>query len=287
MKIVTDCAADLPTEEARDLNISVAPLFIQFPEGEVNSNEISADEFYQRLEAMQPNIPTTAQPSERIFSDLYQKIASKGEEVISIHISSGLSGTVNSARLAARQMTDRLVHIVDSMTLSGAERFQVLSAARAIQHGWNIQQIMHRLEEVRNKTEIIYTLDTLKYLARGGRIGRVQALAGSLLNIKPIIRVEHGDGKYSTVGKARTIRRAMEDIADHIAAMYHNEKALWVSVMHGNFTEQAELMTRVLREKLNIGKLEILRISPVLGVHTGPGVVGAAVVPQHLLDEYS
>jgi DegV family protein with EDD domain len=204
-----------------------------------------------------------------------------------VHISSGLSGTINSARLAARQMSDQLVHIVDSMTLSGGERFQVLAAAQAVQHGWNVQQIMRRLDDVRKKTEVIYTLDTLKYLARGGRIGRVQALAGSLLNIKPIIRVEHEDGKYSTVGKARTVRRAMDDIAEHISSMYQNEKELWVSVMHGNFGEQAEQMAQILREKLRVGKLEILRISPVLGVHTGPGIVGAAVVPMHLMSDFT
>lgn len=287
MKIVTDCAADLPTDEARNLNVAVAPLFIQFPEGEVNSSDITADEFYRRLEAMQPNIPTTAQPSERIFSQLYQKTAEKGEEIISIHISSGLSGTINAARLAASQMTDRLVHTVDTMTLSGAERFQVLAAVRAVQHGWTIEQILRRLDEIRSKTEIIYTLETLKYLARGGRIGRVQALAGSLLNIKPIIRVAHEDGKYSTVGKARTVRRALEDIVNHLVEMYKNEKPLWVSVMHGDFTEPAEQMARLVQEKLNIGKLEVLRISPVLGVHTGPGIVGAAVVPLHLMEDFA
>lgn len=286
MKIVTDSAADMPAEEAQKLGVAVAPLFIQFPEGEVNSNDISADEFYRRLVAMQPEIPTTAQPSEKVFSEIYRKFTQPGDEIISVHISTGLSGTLNAARLASEQLTDRVVHLVDTMTLSGAERFQVLAAYRAAEKGWNAQAILRRLEEIRECTEIIYTLETLKYLARGGRIGRVQALAGSLLKIKPLIRVAHEDGKYSTVGKARTINRALEEIGDHLVEMFKQEKSLWVTVLHGDFREPAEDLTRLLQQKLSIGKIETLRVSPVLGVHTGPGVVGVAVVPLHLMEEF-
>jgi len=285
MKIVTDCAADLPVEEAQLLDIVVAPLYINFPDGEINSSDLSPDEFYSRLEGMQPEIPTTAQPSAGVFSELYQRILEKKEEVLSIHISSGLSGTINSAQLGAKHFTEGLVKVVDSLTLSGGQRFQVLAAARAIKAGWAPSAILERLEEIRKATEVVYTLETLKYLARGGRIGRVQALAGSLLNIKPIIHVDKSDGKYSTLGKARTIQRALEDITNHLAELYHNEKSLWVSVLHGKFHEQAQELSNLLQEKLDIGKLEILRISPVLGVHTGPGIVGATVVPLRLIDE--
>jgi len=285
MKIVTDCAADLPIEEARALDVTVAPLFIQFPDGEVNANEITPDEFYRRLEDMQPEIPTTAHPSEGTFSDLYKRLCAKGEEILSIHISSGLSGTANAARLAAQQLAQGLVHVVDTLTLSGGERFQVLASARAIQAGWNQAAILERLEAIRVATEVLYTLDTLTYLARGGRIGRVQALAGSLLHIKPIIRVDHKDGKYSTTGKARTIRRAMEQIADQLCGVYSKETPLWVSVVHGKFEEQAGELAGLLKERLNVARMEILRISPVLGVHTGPKIVGAVAVPLHLMEE--
>lgn len=285
MKIVTDCAADLSAEEAAALGVTVAPLFIHFPEGEVDATTIPADQFYNRLEAMQPVIPTTSQPSSGIFADLYNKVAAAGEEVFSIHISSGLSGTLNSARTAAKQISDKLVHVVDTLTLSGGQRFQVLAAARAIQAGWSRAAIFERLEQIRKSTEVVYTLDTLTYLARGGRIGRVQALASSLLNIKPIIRVDREDGKYSTVGRARTIRKAMEDIADHLAKTYTANTPLWVSVVHGRFQEQADVLAGLLQERLNVGKLEMLRISPVLGVHTGPGIVGATVAPLSLIEE--
>jgi DegV family protein with EDD domain len=281
MKIITDCAADLTREEVQLLNITVAPLYINFPEGQVNANDLSADDFYQRLENMQPEIPSTAQPSEGEFSALYQEFGSETEEILSIHISSGLSGTINSARLAAQHTAGRLVEVVDSLTLSGGERFQVLAAAMLAKAGWKKQAIIDRLEEIRLSTEVVYTLETLTYLARGGRIGRVQALAGTLLKVKPIIHVDPKDGKYSTLGKTRTVPQALENITDLLRQRYQDD-VLWVSVMHGHYAEKAEELASLVKSRLNIGKLEILRISPVLGVHTGPGIVGAAVMPLRL-----
>jgi DegV family protein with EDD domain len=267
-------------EEATDLDIQVAPLFIKFPEGEVNSNDITPDVFYQRLVSITPRIPTTSQPSSGILADIYKKLVETGEEVLSIHISSGLSGTIESARSGAAQLAGKAVTIVDSMTLSGGERFQVLAAALGARAGRSREQILERLGKIRENTELIYTLETLEYLQRGGRIGRVQALAGSLLGIKPLIRVEKSDGKYSNMGKARTIPKALETIANHIESLYGKETPLWVSVLHGQLAEQANRLAEIMRGKVKVGKLEILRISPVLGVHTGPGVVGTAVIPM-------
>jgi DegV family protein with EDD domain len=283
MILVTDCAADLPLQEVAELGVVVAPLFIQFPEGEISSDDISPDDFYNRLEAMRPVIPSTAQPSPEIFAGIYRRLAEKHEEILSIHISSGLSGTLNSARLGAAQAGQTMVHLFDSMTLSGGERFQVLAAAMAIRAGWKMDAILERLTKLREQTEVIYTLETLEYLRRGGRIGRVQALAGALLGLKPVIRVDPADGKYSTAGKERTIRKSLESIAEGLAKKYA-DRPVWVSVLHGRFAEQADVLAGLLRERLNPAKLEILRISPVLGVHTGPGIVGAAVTPMELME---
>ena len=283
MKIVTDCAADMSAEELERLGVTQAPLFIQFPEGEVNSADISADEFYDRLEAMRPQIPTTAQPSGGIFAEMYRKLAQVEKNILSIHISSGLSGTINAARDGGEQVqAEANVSHWDTLTLSGGERFQVLAAALADKAGWAMQALQDRLTQIREKTEVIYTLDTLEYLARGGRIGRVKALAGALLNLKPVIRVDT-DGKYSTVTTARTLGRSMAAIADHILEKY-GKTPLWVTILHGRFAEKAEILSREFRDRLNIAKLEIQRISPVLGVHTGPGIVGAAVIPIKLME---
>ena len=284
MKIVTDCAADMSAEELERLEVVQAPLFIQFPEGEVNATEISADDFYNRLEAMRPAIPTTAQPSSGIFAELYHRIAQVEKDILSIHISSGLSGTINSARDGGELVKPEAnVSYWDTLTLSGGERFQVMAAALAVRANWAMHAIQERLEKIREKTEVIYTLDTLEYLARGGRIGRVKALAGALLNLKPVIRVD-SDGKYSTVTTGRTLGKSINAIAEHL----HNKYAqtpVWVTVLHGRFAEKAEVMTKELRARLNIKKLEVNRISPVLGVHTGPGIVGAAVVPVELMQD--
>ena len=284
MKIVTDCAADMPNEELERLGIIQAPLFIQFPEGEVNSADISADEFYNRLEAMRPQIPTTAQPSSGIFAELYRKVAEAGKDILSVHISSGLSGTINSARDGGELVKGEAnVHFWDTLTLSGGERFQVMAAALASKAGWALDKIQERLVAIREKTELIYTLDTLEYLARGGRIGRVKALAGALLNLKPIIRVDT-DGKYTTVKTERTINKSVAALVNHVYEKYGNTP-VWVTVLHGRFAEKADVMANEFQEKLNVAKMEVMRISPVLGVHTGPGIVGAAVVPMDLMSD--
>lgn len=284
MKIVTDCAADMSAEELEKLGVTQAPLFIQFPEGEVNSADISADEFYNRLEAMRPAIPTTAQPSGGIFAELYRKISHLDKDILSLHISSGLSGTINAARDGSEQVKPEThINLWDTLTLSGGERFQVIAAALAAKAGWTLHAIQERLSAIREKTEVIYTLDTLEYLARGGRIGRVQAMAGALLHLKPVIRVDT-DGKYSTVSTARTLNKSMSAITAYLQNKYANTP-LWVTVLHGRFAEKAEVLSNEFKDKLNIAKMEVMRISPVLGVHTGPGIVGAAVMPMELVKD--
>lgn len=284
MKIVTDCAADMSAEELERLDVTQVPLFIQFPEGEVNSADITADDFYNRLEAMRPTIPTTAQPSGGIFAELYRALSQEEKDILSIHISSGLSGTINAARDGGEQVgKEANIDFWDTLTLSGGQRFQVLAAASGNRAGWALDTIKERMARIREQSEVIYTLDTLEYLARGGRIGRVKAIAGSLLNLKPVIRVD-SDGRYSTVTTGRTLGRSISSIAEHLHVKYAHVP-VWVTVLHGRFAEKAELLGNALKENLNIARLEIMRISPVLGVHTGPGVVGAAAVPMELMED--
>lgn len=284
MKIVTDCAADMSEDELQELEIEQAPLYIQFPEGEVKSTDLSADAFYDRLEAMQPEVPTTAMPSSGLFAELYRKISHIDKNILSLHISSGLSGTINAARGGGEQARPEAdVSLWDTLTLSGGERFQVITAALAARAGWTLNAVRDRLAEVRARTEVVYTLDTLDYLRRGGRIGRVQAMAGRLLNLKPIIRVDF-DGRYSTVSAARTIGKSISAISDHLQNIYSGAP-VWVTVLHGRFAEKAEILADHLKESLNVARLEIKRISPVLGVHTGPGIVGAAVVPVEVMKD--
>lgn len=133
------------------------------------------------------------------------------------------------------------------------------------------------MKKIRENTEVIYTLDSLDNLARGGRIGHGKAMAGSLLSLKPVIRVDT-DGKYSTVTNGRTLKKSMLAIADHFVKKY-GSTPLWATVLHGRFAEKADALADEFRQKLNIAKMEVQCISPVLGVHTDPGIVGAAVLP--------
>jgi len=283
MKIVTDCAADMPGAELESLGIIQAPLFIQFPEGEANSIDLTPDEFYDRLRRMYPAIPTTAQPSPGIFAEIYKKIAAEDDEIFSVHISTGLSGTLEAARAGSEHVEGRAkVSLWDTLTLSGGERYQVLAAALGHRAGWTMDAIQERMKAIRAQTEVIFTLETLEYLAKGGRIGRVQALAGTLLHLKPVISVDHQDGKYNNTGRSRSLPRALQNIASHLHHIYA-DTPLWVTIMHGQIADQAEALAREIGQRLSVAKMETLRVSPVLGVHTGPGVVGAAVVPMKLL----
>jgi DegV family protein with EDD domain len=285
MKIVTDCAADIPAAESEALGLTTAPMWIQFPQGEVSSADLSIDDFYDRLEAMRPALPTTAQPSSGDFAAIYRRLAVLDDQVLSIHISGGLSGTVNAAHSGREQAgLQGQVTVWDSLTLSGGERFQVLAAALAAKAGWVVEAITQRLAEIRLRSEVLYTLDTLEYLRRGGRIGRVQALAGALLNIKPVIGVDHKDGKYNNLGRSRTIGQALQVIGDQLYAVY-GDMPLWITVLHGRFGQQAGALAQILGARLNAAKMETLRISPVLGVHTGPGIVGAAAAPMELFED--
>lgn len=284
MKILTDKAANFSTDEEKDFNVSVAPLYIQFPEGEVDASDITPDSLYERLKVMKPKIPTTAQPSPGIFKEMYEKLAETGEKILSIHLSEGLSGTIQSARLGAEQAEGADVTIFDSMTLSGGQRFQVMAAALAAKSGWAMDAVLERLREIRDKVEVVYTLDTLEYLAHGGRIGRVQSLLSSVLNIKPIIHVDD-DGKYSTIDKARTLKRSISTMVDHIESLYPQDTPIWVTVLHGQLNEDAERLAEALKERLNIARSEIVRVTPILGVHTGPGIVGVAALPMSLISD--
>jgi DegV family protein with EDD domain len=285
MKIVTDCAADMPADELHALEVAQVPLYIQFPEGEVSSADLTADQFYDRLAAMHPAIPSTSMPGSALFSELYRGVAATDPRILSLHISSGLSGTLNVAKISAEEVSPHPeVHVWDTMTLSGGQRFQVLVAAWAVRAGWTLEAIQERLAAVRQRTEVVYTLETLEYLARGGRIGRVQALAGALLKIKPVIHVDHQDGKYSTVAKGRTISQALSTIVNHLHGLYA-DTPLWATVLHGRFADQADALASELQSRLNVARLEVMRISPVLGVHTGPGIVGAAAVPLELVED--
>jgi DegV family protein with EDD domain len=285
MKIVSDSAVDLPEEMFAQFGIERIPLLITFGTEALRSGiDIQAEEFYRRLVANRDNLPTTSQPSVGEFVDLYRRVGQTDKDIISVHISTGLSGTLNAATQAAKQCPELNITLINTKTLSAAEGFQVVAVAQAIRRGYSVEQIVKRAQDVGNQTDIFFTLDTLHYLQKGGRIGRVQAMAGALLNLKPVITVDKGPGTYITVGKGRSMSQSIALIADQVYEKMKNRPA-WVHVLHTNSPDQAQALHELILTRMPKASLTRGQIVPVLGVHTGPGCVGAVCGPLDVLDE--
>jgi DegV family protein with EDD domain len=285
MKIVTDSAVDLPEEMFAQYGIERLPLLINFGTESLRSGiDILPEEFYRRLAASHDNLPTTSQPSVGDFVELYHRVGQIDKDIMSVHISSGLSGTFNAAAQAAKQCSELNITLIDTKTLSAAEGFQVVATAQAVRRGWSAEQIVQRAQEVGAQTEIFFTLDTLYYLQKGGRIGRVQAMAGSLLNLKPVITVDKGPGTYITVAKGRSMSKSITLIADQVHQKMKDRPA-WVHVLHTNSPAMAQQLAELVKQRLPTAKITMGQIVPVLGVHTGPGCVGAVCGPADILEE--
>jgi DegV family protein with EDD domain len=279
MQIVSDRAMDLSPEQLVGLDIHLVPLTFTLDGKSYRSGvDIDVEGFYHLLEST-TSFPTTSQPAAGEFAELYRQLAATDPEILSIHISSGLSGTIRSAQAGAELVPEAHVTIVDSKTLSGAFGWQVEAAARAVQAGWDLPRILALLERISAATDTIYTLQTLKYLIHGGRISHIKGLLAQVLNIKPLITVEKERGVYAQVGQARALNRAILSIADKIASRYAPGSALRVQVMHGDNLGGAMLLRERLDELFDCTWLPLAPIAPVLGAHTGPGLVGAAFGP--------
>lgn len=281
MQIVTDSGADLSPEQKTGLDYVTAPLTLTLDGvSYVSGVDITHEDFYHLLEQSQ-GMPTTSLPSAGEFAELYRTVSQKAKDILSIHISSGLSGTLNAAKQAAGVVAGEgiNVQIVDTMTLSAAEGWQVEGAAHAINAGWPLEKIHDLLNRIRAATDTCFTLPDLRYLIHGGRISHIAGLAAQVLNIKPIIGVDKISGKYDQWGRARTFNRAIEAIADVIQSRHPEGTALRVQVMHARAPEAAARLRSALEGRFACTFLPDGPIAPVLGAHTGPGLVGCAYAP--------
>ena len=276
MQIVSDRGMDMTPEQMAGLDIHLVPLTFTLDGKTYRSGvDIQPDEFYRLLSATE-SFPTTSQPSAGDFAELYRKLAATDPEILSIHISSGLSGTINSARAGAKMVPEANVTHVDTKTLSGAEGWQVEAAARAAKAGWAKEKILALLERISAATDTIYTLATLKYLIHGGRISHIKGLLAQVLNIKPLIGVEKVNGTYVQHGQARSLEKAILKLADHVAERYAPGAAMRFQVLHGHNAEGAAMLRERLDKLFKCTWLPTSSIAPVLGAHTGPGLVGIA-----------
>lgn len=280
MQIVSDRGMDLSPEQMAGIDIHLVPLIITLNGRSYRSGvDIDPQEFY-RLLAADDHYPTTSQPSAGDFVALYRQLAATDPDILSIHISSGLSGTVNAALAAAEMVPEANVTVVDTKTLSGAQGWQVEAAARAAKAGWPRERILELLARISAATDTIYTLQTLKYLIHGGRISHLKGLLASVLRIKPLIGVEKEQGTYIQCGQARTLNGAVRKLADHVAATHPPGSALRLQVLHGHNPEGAAMLRERLEQLFDCTWLPTGPIAPVLGAHTGPGLVGVVYAPQ-------
>ena len=279
MQIVSDRGMDMSPEQMAGLDIHLVPLTLTLEDKTYRSGvDITPDEFY-RLLASTESFPTTSQPSAGDLAELYRKLAADDPDILSIHISSGLSGTVNAARAGAEMVPEAHVTIFDSKTLSGAEGWMVEAAARAVKAGWSKERILALLERINAVTDTIYTLATLRYLIHGGRINHIKGLLAQVLNIKPLIGVEKERGTYVQHGQARTLDKAILKIADCVMERFAPGTEMRFQVLHGHNASGAALLRHRLEQLFTCTFLPTGSIAPVLGAHTGPGLVGLAFAP--------
>ena len=279
--IVTDSAACLPPALAAKYQIEVVPLTLVFedrtyPDGSEDGSEDGSSTFYQHLRSS-PRLPTTASPSPGDFLEALKRVARRCEAVLCITVGSRFSSSydsaVQAARLANEEMPQLSVRVLDSETAAMAEGFLALEAARAASQGADLDTALERARRLLPKVKVIAILDTLEYLARGGRVPRAAAWASSLLQVKPII--EFRDGDVRLVARTRVKRRAME----RMLAILAEEAAcgpLHLCIHHTDAPDEAEELARRVRETLNLVELYMSEFTRVMGAHTGPGLLGVS-----------
>ncbi|MDR1194391.1 MAG: DegV family protein [Peptococcaceae bacterium] len=275
IRIVTDSTADLPRDFAAKHRVTIVPLRIHFPEGAnyLDGKELEAKDFYPLLLAAGDRLPKTSTPTQEDFRQAYGEILAENPDcqIISIHLSGALSGTINAAETAAREISPR-IYTFDSRNISFGMGLQVMEAVRLIEAGAKAEKVLEYLTLVAAHTETMFCLNTLEYLYKGGRIGKVTALFGSVLNIKPLIHVK--DGVYESFGKVRSQRQAIQKMVDHGLKLLSDHTPLRLGVIHG----ACESLAVILREKVEAayGKTvdNFAETGAVIGVHTGPGTLG-------------
>lgn len=273
--IITDSTCDLPPDLFTHYGIRLIPLRIQFGQETYQSGvDMDLTRFVQRLEVGDVH-PSSSQPTVPDFKQVYESLADQGCPILSIHISEGLSGTINAARQAAQQLPGQSITVWDSRTISAALGFQVLTAARAAAAGYSVERILPLLEHTHAASNLLFTLEDLSYLVKGGRIGQVEYQIAQVLKIKPVITVSktgHTRGTYISAGRVRSLPKAVDAFVDHINKEIGAGSKLRAMVFYGmgNTPTLAERLTDQLQQRFDCVFLESAYSTPVLAVHVGP-----------------
>jgi len=277
MKIITDSTADLPPELVEKYDIEIVPLKIHLGEETYRDYfDINLDKFYHRLRTTDL-FPTTTQPSPQDFVETYRKLSLEDDCLISIHLSSKLSGTYQSAMVAAQQFPELKIHLIDSQQASLALGMTVIAAAKAIEERKEIDEVLSLINRITSQIKTYFSVDSLEYLHRGGRIGRAQSFLGAMLKIKPLLAIH--DGEIVPVEKLRGQQKLIRRMAQLVQDDAANVESLRVSLIHGG---NEELLSKLSQQLEEIGNLELEYTSMVGGIvtsHVGPGAIGVSYYP--------
>ena len=275
--VVTDSTAYLSKELVTAYGITVVPLVVIWGDEELLDNvDIGPEEFYERLSTAQV-MPSTSQVTIQTFADTFKKLHAEGYDILTVVISSALSGTMDSAIQAKKLVPDANIALVDSQSTSLPLAFMALAAARAAKRGASLQECVQVVEAVRAHTQVFFAVETLEFLHRGGRIGGASRFLGTALGLKPILYLE--DGKVEALEKVRTTKRAHGRLVELINEGVNGKSPInFVGVVHAASEETATQLMNDVEEKFNPHELMLASISPVIGTHTGPGTLGIAYV---------
>lgn len=274
--VLTDSTAYIPDPILKQYNIFTIPLFVVWNGQSLRDGvDITPQEFYQRL-ATAKTMPTTSQPSAQDMKDAFQNLLDQGYDVLGIFISSKLSGTVQSAHQALEMMPQAAsrIAVVDSLSTAMAMGFQVVQAARAAQQGASLTECQQAALTAQANSSVYFVVDTLEFLHRGGRIGGAQTLLGTALNIKPLLELRAG--RIEAVEKIRTKSKAIERMIELTAERVAGRTPVRLAAVHANAEAEAQALLEAAAAKMNPVETFFASVSPVIGVHTGPGVVGLA-----------
>ena len=273
VKVVTDSGADLPDQLVKELGITVVPIYVRFGEEVYRDRvDISEDEFYERL-THDPVHPSTTQPTPQDFADVYQKLSQEAEGIISVHLSTKLSGTYNSALMAKDMLeTECPIEVVDSETLTMSLGLIATVAAQAAKAGESLEAVVAAAKRAIPKVNLLALLDTLVYLQKGGRIGKVKALLGSVLSVKPMLAAK--DGELVPVGQVRTRTKGIDKLFDFVQSAADIQD---LAVVYNTTPDEAQALAERIGSVFDREKIRMARLGPGLGVHGGPGVMAVAI----------
>jgi DegV family protein with EDD domain len=269
IKVVTDSSADLPAQLVEELGITVVPLYVRFGDEVYRDRvDISEDEFYRRL-LNDPVHPSTTQPTPQDFADVYQKLSQGADGIISIHISSKLSGTCSSA-LQGKELVAKAcpIEVIDSQMTTMGTGLVAIAAATMAMSGKGLPQVVEEVKQVMPSTRVLGLLDTLKYLALGGRIGKAKALLGSVLNVKPVLTLK--DGEVVPAAQVRTRAKGIDRLFDFVKNAADIQD---LAIVYNTTPDEAQSLAERIGSIFAKERIRLARLGAVLGTHCGPGIL--------------